>query len=636
MFLKHVLRKPFLILGVGLLLLCGMSAWYWHMYRYLPEEVPPPLNPRYRDASLPTEERIDALLASMTLREKVGQMALVEKNSVWDKRDMSTYGIGGILSGAGAKPDDNTVGGWRDMVNQFDTASRASRLGIPALYGADATHGHGGVPGATVFPHFIGLGASGDSTLVRDIARATGDEIRDTGITWSYSPTLDMPKDVRWGRVYETFSDDPALVSRLGVAYLEGLQGAVSTTTQQKFSVLGTLKHYIGAGSMAWGSSSNKNFHIDQGTTPADSVRLPTYLNPFKAGVDAGALSVMVGLNSWGETKLSGEKHLIQDTLKDQLGFKGFVVSDWYSVYEIPGGKYNASVTAINAGVDMVMLPFEYQTFVQNVMHAVAEGDISQGRIDDAVRRILRAKFALGLFDREGLTPDTHSLGSREHRAVARKAVAESLVLLKNEHDVLPLRKDVGLLRVAGGSADNIGKQAGAWTVEWQGIDGNWLPGATSILAGLREVAPKNTKIEFDEKGNFSKDAPLADVGLAIVGEKPYAEGWGDTALPILGAEDLETIARLRAVSRTLVVVLVTGRPLLITGELPKWDGLVSAWLPGSEGAGVADVLFGKKSFTGTLPLPWPATLEQVPIKEDESTTDGSETLLPRFFGLRY
>jgi beta-glucosidase len=620
---------------LGLLMLFSMLALGHSFYNASRMHLPPlPPNPAYRDSSLPIDTRVADILTHMSLKEKIGQMALVEKNSLEDLDHISTYGLGGMLSGFGGKPDENTGAEWKRMIETFVTESRTSRLGIPLLYGVDAIHGHSNVPGATVFPHFIGLGASGNPTLVERVARATARELLATGVRWSYSPTYDMPEDIRWGRVYEAFSDDPLRVSTLGSAYIRGLQ-TPSATGAAPLAVLATPKHYIGAGGMIWGNSSNENFSIDQGITPKDEEKLRThYLPPFEKALESGALSVMVGLNSWGETKLAADAYLIQTVLKDELGFKGFVVSDWYGVYEIPGGNYAAAVTAINAGVDMVMLPFDYKEFTRNVYRAVENGDIAESRIDDAVKRILTAKFALGLFD-ESEEGNLSELGTDDHRALARTAVAESLVLLKNNEGILPISNTVSTIRVAGSAADNIGRQAGAWTVEWQGVDGNWLPGATSILEGIREIAPPGTGIEFDREARFTPGSPKALLGIAIVGEAPYAEGWGDTPNPRLSAEDLETIERLREASEKVIVVLITGRPLFITDELPAWDAVVVAWLPGSEGAGVSDVLFGKKAFTGTLPFPWPRTPAQLPIVRGK-TADGSAPLFPRYFGLRY
>ena len=627
-----------IVVGVGLLV--TRNSWVPAFVEYLMENelrsapVTPPVDALYRNPKYPLDARVENLLSYMTLEEKIGQMALVEKNSVHDAGDIRKYGIGALLSGFGGKPDDNTTKGWDTMVSGFIHESEKSRLGIPLIYGADAIHGHSNVPGATIFPHSIGLGATKDPVLVEKIARATAEELRATNIRWSFSPTLDMPNDVRWGRTYETFSDDPKLVTLLSTAYLRGSQKSAQSTST--LFVMGTLKHFIGVGGMVWGTASNKNFKIDQGTTKPDETELRnTYLPVFKEGVDSGAQSVMVGLNSWGDTKLSADSYLITDVLKGELGFTGFTVSDWYAVYEMPGNDYDNAKTAINAGIDMVMLPFDYKTFIENVTHAVRRGEISEVRIDDAVRRILRAKFALGLFD-SPVTEGAHELiGSAQHRALAREAVAKSLVLLNNEGLVLPLKKSTKHIRVAGSVADNVGKQSGAWTVEWQGIDGNWLPGATSILSGIRARAGKDVKIEYAENGEFGTSTTACDVGIGVVGEKPYAEGWGDTEFPILDTRDREAIKKLQATCKKVVVVIVSGRPLLVTNEISSWDAVVAAWLPGSEGEGVADVLFGDKPFTGTLPLPWPHHSEQLPITVTGKTADGTELLFPRNFGLK-
>ncbi|MCR4306536.1 MAG: glycoside hydrolase family 3 C-terminal domain-containing protein, partial [Candidatus Yonathbacteria bacterium] len=379
-----------------------------------------------------------------------------------------------------------------------------------------------------------------------------------------------------------------------------------------------------------WGSSSNKNFKIDQGTTKASEKTLREfYLPPFQTAVDAGVLSVMVGLNSWGNQKISTHEYLITDVLKEELGFKGFVVSDWYGVYEIPGGEYAAAVTAINAGIDMVMLPYDYKTFIKNVERAVRKGDISEERIDDAVARILRAKFSVGLFEKTSEN-SLEMIGSDEHRALAREAVSRSLVLLKNEDQTLPLSSDVKRIFVAGSVAHNTGKQSGAWTIEWQGIDGNAIPGATSILEGIEESAGSDTQIVYDVNARFPADENLADIGIAVVGEKPYAEGWGDNENPVLSPEDLEVISSLRKVSKKIIVIIVSGRPLLLPDEMEQWDAIIAAWLPGTEGDGIAPVLFGEKSFGGKLPLPWPANRNQLPFSPDGEASDKTEPLFPK------
>lgn len=623
-----------LLVGVCLLLLALVLFFTYLHIDLTPPPPPPPFDAPYRQPDVPMSERVENLLSYMTLEEKAGQLALVDKNNVDETFDVATYGLGGLLSGFGAKPEDNTPQGWRTMVENFMDTSRLSRLGIPILYGVDAIHGHSNVPGATVFPHAIGLGAAGDEELVEAVARATARELLATGVNWTYSPTLDLPRDIRWGRVYETYSDDVDLTTRLGAAFVRGTQGV--NDEAEKLAVVSTPKHYIGLGGMQWGTASNENFSIDQGTTVPDEVALRSeYLPPFKAAVDAGARSVMVGLNSWGDTKLAAERYLVTDVLKGELGFNGFTVSDWYGVYEIPGSEYAATVIAINAGIDMVMLPYDYVPFIKNVTRAVRRGEISEARLDDAVRRILRVKFELGLFDAGARTQVALvDVGTVTHRSLARTAVAESLVLLQND-GALPIAESVQYIRVAGSAAHNIGRQAGAWTVEWQGIDGNTLPDATSILDGIRNRAGSEVEVVYATDGNFTNDTRIAELGIAVVGETPYAEGWGDREYPILSNEDLATIQRLQETSERVVVVLVSGRPLFITNEIATWNAVVAAWLPGSEGAGVADVLFGDVPFTGTLPLPWPRYSEQLPITAS-GTFDGSPVLFPRFYGLRY
>lgn len=614
-----------------LLILIGLvGSFYLLKFLFLPEETKvlkiPTSKSLYLNPEASIDERVEDLLSYMTLEEKIGQMTLVENRSIKNIRDISVYGIGGLLSGAGANPENNTPEGWKKMVSDFTNESKTSRLEIPILYGVDAIHGHSNIPGATVFPHFIGLGATRNTKLVENIASVTAKELLATDVRWSFSPTLDMPQDIRWGRVYETFSDDPNLVSDFGVAYINGLQ---------RNSVMSTAKHFVGLGGMVWGTSVNKDYKIDQGYTEPSEIKLRAeYLIPFKSAVDTGTKSVMIGLNSWGETKLSASKYLITDVLKKELGFKGFVVSDWYGVYEIPGSDYESAVIGINAGVDMVMLPFDYKPFIRNVSRSVRAGEISEERIDDAVRRILRAKFELGLFDKNENKISLDVIGSKEHRALAREAVAQSLVLLKNDNSVLPIDKNINHIRVAGSAANNIGNQAGAWTVNWQGINGNDLPGATSIIDGIKNAVSENTRVDYRTLGNFVDDGKIADLGIAVVGEQPYAEGVGDREYPILYAEDLEAIKKLQEFSENVVVIIISGRPLLIANEISSWDALVAAWLPGSEGQGVADVIFGDKPFVEKLPISWPHHSEQIPISIDGKTADNTDLLFPRDFGL--
>ncbi len=554
------------------------------------------VNAPYRDASLSIDARVDDLLGRMTTKEKIGQMALVEKNSVIDTSDIARYGIGALLSGGGGNPDPNTPEAWREMVENFQRAAQRSRLGIPLLYGVDAVHGNANVLGATIFPHALGLGAAHNADLVRRMSEITAQEIAATGVNWSFSPTVDVVDDVRWGRTYETFGSDSALVSNLSVAYLKGLQSQ---------SVMGTAKHYLGTGAMAWGSSTNPSFRIDQGATFIDEAAMRAiHLPPFVAVIDAGIQSVMVGHVSWNGVELVASHYLLTDVLKRELGFEGFVVSDWNGVDEISNDASLAVVTAINAGVDMVMLPFDYKTFTSDMKYAIDSGAISHNRLNDAARRILRAKFSTGLFDTKLIdSPAINTIGSAEHRAVAREAVQQSMVILKDTN-ILPLNKNLSHIVVAGSSANNLGRQSGGWTVEWQGIDGNWIPG-TTILDGIKNAIDEQTTIEYSDTGFFSPRNERADVGIVIVGESPYAEGVGDNEHPELSAEDLRTIANVKVISKKIVIIIVSGRPLDIRPYVDTWDAVIAAWLPGSEGAGIADVLFGDVPFSGTLPVEW-------------------------------
>jgi beta-glucosidase len=587
-----------------------------------------PENALYKDPNQPIEARVADLLSYMTLEEKIGQMTLVERKSLLDQSHIEQYHIGALLSGSGSKPEINTVEGWKNMIDGYQRVATGSRLGIPLLYGVDAIHGHAHVPGATVFPHEIGLGATHNPELVRKIGEATANELLVTGVNWNMAPNLDIPRDIRWGRTYEAFSDDPELVSSLGVAYVEGLQGK-----GESIRALATLKHFVGMGSMGWGTSLNKDFKIDQGVSEANEETLyAVYLPPYKDAIDAGALSIMVGLNTWGDQKMVLQKHLLTDVLKQELGFKGFLVSDWYGVHEGRKNIFGATVSSVNAGVDLVMLPFDYKTFFWHMKIANRLGLVSDERINDAVSRVLYAKFALGLFDEaERESPE---VSFSEHRAWAREAVAESLVLLKNEDALLPIGPSIKHIRVAGSAADNVGMQMGAWSLEWQGVDGNWPLGTVSLLAGIRERTPAGVNVEYDLHGTFSSSTKPAEIGIAIVGEKPYAEGWGDREYPSLSREDVEAIKKLKEASKKVIVIIISGRPLLIEHEVESFDALVAAWLPGSEGGGVADVLFGHKPFTGTLPMPWPLRSEQLPIDVSGTTAEGSEVLFPRDFGL--
>lgn len=599
----------------------------------LPEPTPRPTRERmpadapYRNPNLPAEERVADLLARMTLTEKIGQMTLVEKNSI-NPADIAEFGIGGLLSGGGGYPIPNTPENWAAMVDGFQAQALESRLEIPLIYGVDAVHGHNNVVGAVIFPHNIGLGAANDPALLTQIGRVTALEMIATGIYWNYAPVLAVPQDIRWGRTYEAYSENTEQVSLLAMAFMQGLQGDDLAAPD---TVLATPKHYVGDGGAVWGSSTTGNFRIDQGVTDVDEATLRAiHLPPYVAAINDGAQNVMISYSSWDGLKMHAHHYLITDVLRDELGFAGFVVSDWAGVDQISSDYYTAVVTSINAGVDMNMVPYDYRRFINTMLEAVENGDITEARIDEAVRHILLVKMAMGLFERPYSDPALLPLvGSDEHRAVAREAVAKSLVLLKNEGDILPLPKDLPLLLVGGEAADDIGIQSGGWTIEWQGRSGDITPGTTILQAIEATVAPE-TVVLYDKFGRFA-DVPADQsyVCLAVVGELPYAEGLGDSPDLRLSVNDLRLLGRMRELCDQLVVVMVSGRPLIITDQIDDWDALVAAWLPGTEGQGVVDGLFGDAPFSGKLSFTWPRSVEQLPLGSDDG-----EPLFPYGFGL--
>jgi len=602
-------RKIIILSAIVILLITVSSCWFLKQF----VSVKPvdllsvrctQQNASYLDEKLPVIQRVDDLLSRMTEWEKIGQMLVIEKNSIHDLQEISRYNFGALLSGGGAGPKEDTPRAWLSMVNAFQAQAQNTCLKIPLLYGIDAIHGHANVLGATVFPHNIGLGAIHDSDLVKRVAEATAEEMAATGIYWNFAPNLDIPKDLRWGKTYETFGSDTANVARLGVAYLQGLQESLD----KYINVLGTAKHFIGGGAMEYGTARNKDFKIEEGNiTLNENALRAIHLVPFQKAVDSGVQTVMVGTATWNGNMNTANKYLLTDVLKKELGFSGFVVSDWYGVYQVSSDRYESLVRSINAGVDMVMTPFEYKDFMENMQKALANGDISKERLDDAVRRILTVKFKAGLFDRpQPIEKGLSVVGSNEHHVLAEEAVRKSQVLLKNENVALPLSKALGKIIIAGSAADNLGRQAGGWTTEWQGIDGNYGLEGTTILQAIKATVFKNTKVEYEEKGNFAKENILADVGIVVVGEKPYAEGWGDNPNPSLSVDDLSAIQKVKIRSKKIIVIIISGRPLNIAPYAKDWDGIVASWLPGSEGQGVADVLFGDYNFTGRLPVQWP------------------------------
>jgi beta-glucosidase len=576
----------------------------------------------YQDPSLPPAARVADLLPRMSLDDKVGQMTQIDREDL-GPADVTAYRIGSVLSGGGSAPSPNTPAAWADMYDNFQRAALATPLGIPMIYGLDAVHGDNNVYGSTIFPHDIGLGATRDPALVQRIGRATAEEVTGAGLDWTFAPCLCVARDDRWGRSYESFGETPDLVSSMA-GIITGFQGP---TLGGPASILATAKHYLGDGGTTDGT--------DQGDARLSEADLRAiHLPPFRAAVQAGVGAIMVSFSGWNGVKSSGNQYLLTTVLKGELGFTGFLVSDWAAIDQLDGrvGFTPQEVaTAINAGLDMIMVPENFQLFIADLKSDVTSGAVPMSRIDDAVTRILTKKFQLGLFEHP-LSDRSYAdtIGSQAHRDLARQAVRESQVLLKNSGGILPLAKSGGKIFVAGKNADDLGNQSGGWTVSWQGSSGRIIPG-TSILGGIRATVGSAATVTYSRDGSGIDGSYR--VAVAVVGETPYAEGQGDRPGGLrLDATDLATLARLRASGVPVVVVLVSGRPLDIAAQLPGWAALVESWLPGSEGEGVADVLFGDYDPTGKLPVTWPATSAQEPI----NAGDGQTGLFPYGYGLSY
>ncbi len=602
-----------------------------------PTTQPVSANALYKDPNVSVAERVENLLSLMTLAEKVGQMLQTSKFAV-EPWQVTLHGIGALCSGGGDYPEENTPQGWADMINTFQKAAMESRLGIPMIYAVDAVHGHAGVVGATVFPHNVGLGATRDAELVSRIGKTTAIEMAATGAYWDYAPTVAVAQDIRWGRACESYGENTELVTTLGTAYLRGLQGDVADPCSVR--VMGTPKHFIADGATVWGSSSYEGMGfpgLDGGNSDVDEATLRSvHLPPYVSAIQEGVLSIMASYSSWNGTKMHANRYLLTDVLKGELGFDGIVVSDWAAIERITGFYFFDVVQSINAGIDMVLAPYLHQRVLVDVPVAIQLGAIKMERINDAVRRILTAKLTLGLFEhpyaREDLLP---RVGSTEHREIAREAVRKSLVLLKNDGDTLPLSKETATILVAGQAANDIGIQCGGWTVGWQSGAGEITKG-TTLLAGIRATVASSAGVFYDPSGEFAgsteNEAPSlpADVGVVVVGEMPYAEGMGDREDLHLSQEDVDLIKTCRDKCRKLVVVLISGRPMIITDLLEGVDAWVAAWLPGTEGRGVADVLFGDYPFTGKLPYTWPKTMDQLPLE----TLAGQTPLFSFGYGL--
>ncbi|SBV33396.1 Beta-glucosidase [uncultured Sphingopyxis sp.] len=562
-----------------------------------------------------TEARIDALLKKMTIEQKVGQLIQGDISTITPK-DLETYPLGSILAGGNSGPNGNersSAADWAKLVGEFRAVSmrpQANGVAIPIIFGVDAVHGHNNIPGATLFPHNIGLGAAHDPELIQRIGAVTAAEIAGSGIEWTFAPTLAVPQDLRWGRSYEGYAADPQLVAEYAKAMVLGLQGKLAPgKTVDASHVAATAKHFLADG----GTFEGK----DQGDAKVDEKTLiAKHAMGYPAAIDAGALTVMASFSSWQGVKHHGNKGLLTDALKGKMGFEGFVVGDWNGHGQVAGCSVTDCAQSINAGLDMFMAPDSWKGLYETTLKQAKDGTIPAARLDDAVRRILRVKYKLGLF------PEGHvdrsavqAVGTPEHLAVAREAVAKSLVLLKNNGNVLPIRPGARVL-VAGPGADNMAMQSGGWTISWQGTDvvRSDFPNGQTIWEALNKaVGDAGGQATLSESGAFTEKP---DVAIVVFGEAPYAEFQGDVATldyQPTEATDLATLKKLKAAGIPVVALFLSGRPMFTNPEINAADAFVAGWLPGSQGAGVADVLVagrdGKtvRGFTGTLPFAWPS-----------------------------
>jgi beta-glucosidase len=594
-------------------------------------------------------QRTDTLLSSMSLEQKIGQMTMAERAFATPEEGMK-YHLGGILSGSGSYPSENRPADWVAMNDAYWTASRKAgehHLGIPVIYGVDAIHGHSNVRGATVFPHNIGLGATRDNDLIRRIAAITAAEVLATGVDWSFAPNLAVARNINWGRTYESYSEDTAIVTSYAADFIEGLQSGLGND-----GVIACIKHWVGDG----GTSNG----IDQGDTKLDEDELErVHMAPYVSAINAGAMTIMTSFSSWNGDKCHGHKYLVTDILKTRMKFDGYVISDWDGIDYLSEDYHDAIGMAVNAGIDMFMVSEKWKEFIFHLKRHVKRGSVQVKRIDDAVGRILRVKFASGLFDKprptERYWSNHNSFGSSQHRAVAREAVRKSLVLLKNEGASLPLNKRARIL-VAGKNANDCGHQCGGFSIAWQGTSGNEIvEGGTSVWEGIRDAAP-NATLSNSVDGSDA-DPGLHDVAIVVIGERPYAEGLGDIRrgnhviveagsqikgtinvlepygnsleLASLHPEDLHAIRTIADKDIPVIVIMISGRPLVVNKELDASSAFVAAWLPGSEGQGIADVLFGDYDFQGRLSFSWPKSADVEP-------GDNHTALFPRGFGLTY
>ena len=568
-----------------------------------------------------TKEKVAALLSKMTLNQKVAQMIQGAAYSM-NTSEMKSYCYGSVLSNGNTNQND--AASWKALVMGYQTAALKSKLPIPFIYGLDAVHGHNSVQDSVIFPHNIGIGAANDEQLTYQMGAAVAEEMKLTGILWNFAPCVAVDSDPRWGRTYESYSADANIVTTLATAFAKG---------QLDHGIMPTAKHFIGDGSVVFGTGEDDKL-IDRGDATLTDAQLDELLKPYISLIKAGVKMIMVSHSSVNGLKMHANKKLLTDKLKGELGFNGFLVSDWESIEHIEGKSLkNKLVLAINSGIDMLMQPENYATCMTAIISAVGAGEIPQSRIDDAVTRILTVKYAMGVFDdpmQEKVKHEVTDVGSQGYRDIARKLVEESIVLVKNDKSVLPIKKGQTIF-VTGPAADNVGVQCGGWTIKWAGeMDENnqHITKGSTILDGLKAIAKDYDLTIVTDKSKASK----ADLTILCVGEKPYAEWEGDTKdLSLVGSLGLdgnkEAIQLAKKIGKPTVALIVAGREVLINDYLKDWNSVVMCYLPGSEGEGVANILVNKSNLKGKLPMPWYKTVVGIGTKE---------YLFPQGYGLTY
>ncbi len=589
------------------------------------------------------QSRIQSIVEAMTIEEKVGQVIQADISHVTPE-DVKRYNLGSVLAGGNSAPNNDVRGApqsWLELADEFWTASSDRSddgVGIPILWGTDAVHGHSNIVGATIFPHNIGLGASRNAGLVEEIGRVTAKEVRVTGLDWTFAPTLAVARNDRWGRTFESFSEEPSVVKELGGAYIRGVQGQANTDTFLDSShILGSAKHFVGDGGTRGG--------VDQGDTRVSEEELRDIHGAgYPTAIEEGVQTIMASYNAFHGRKLHGHQRLLTTVLRDQLGFDGFVIGDWNGHGQVAGCTDVSCAAAFNAGIDMFMAPDSWRELYENLLKQVNRGDISMARLDEAVTRILTVKMRAGLFEAglpssRKLAGDWAVFADPEHKAVARQAVRESLVLLKNDDNVLPISPKKRVL-IAGVGADNIGLQSGGWTLSWQGTGNanHHFPNGQSIYDGVRDIVERSGGVAILDETGASQEKP--DVAIIVFGEEPYAEYEGDRRnVSLRSKKTLAMMRKFKSQGVKVVAVLLSGRPLHVKKEIDAADAFVAAWLPGDQGAGVADVLFTdeegaiRHNFSGRLPFSWPRTAHQTALNVGDEKYD---PLFPFGYGLRY